>query len=79
MFVKSFKFYHESAKTGHIPRPPALDGLVGSSSAYVHVCHMYVQCTYTGAWKLAPQGLIPLTIPFFLLKHYKPNYYLQEF
>ena len=32
----------KSARTGHIPGPGALDGLVGSSSAFVHVCHTYI-------------------------------------
>ena len=68
MFVKSLNVYHESAETSHIPRPAALDDLVGSSSAFVHVCcHTYVQYTYTSAWKLAPEGLIPLTMLFLFL------------
>ena len=54
--------YHRSVKTGRIPGPGALDGLVGSLSAFVHPCHMYVWCVCTGAWKLAPQGLIPFTM-----------------
>ena len=32
---------------------------------FVHVCHMYVWCAGTSAWKLAPQGLIPFTMFFF--------------
>ena len=49
----------KGAKTGCIPGPGALDGFVGSSSAFVHECHMYVWCACTSAWNLAPQGLIP--------------------
>ena len=69
--------------TTGIPRPGALDDLVGSSSTFVHVCCTYIQCACTSAWKLAPQGLIHSTMLFiyflfFLIKHLKPiNIYMN--
>ena len=51
--------------------------LWGHQVHFVHVCHMYVWCACTGAWKLAPQGPIPFTMLFFLIKHYKPIKYLH--
>ena len=55
-----FEFNYKVQETGHIPRPVALDNLLGSSSIffmcvpYVHMVHLH------SAWKLTPQGLIPL-------------------
>ena len=60
MFVRKCLSLTTSAITDHIPKPAALDGLVGHQVHFVHVCHTYVWCTYTSAWKLAPQGPIPL-------------------
>ena len=43
-------------RTGHIPGPGAPDGLVGSSSAFVHACHMYVQCALYKCLEISPTG-----------------------
>ena len=44
---------------------------------FVHAYHTYIWCACTGAWKLAPQGLIPfynaIYIYIFLIKHHKSN------
>ena len=68
MFAKSWNVLTtKSAKTGHIPRLAALDDLVGNQVHFVHVCHTYIWCTCTSAWKLAP------------LKHYKLKTYYIDF
>ena len=49
MFVKKMLNLTTSARTGHIPKPAALDDLVGHQVHFVCMCHMYVCCAYTSA------------------------------
>ena len=58
-FAKSLNFTTECAKTGGIPRPAALDDLVGSSSAFC-VCVLYI-CTVHShkCLEMSPTGTNP--------------------
>ena len=79
VFIENLIFYHKSAKTGHIPKPVALDDLVGSSSAFC-ACVPYIHMVYLHkCLEISPTGTNPPYNAIFLLKHYKPKTNIHKF